>query len=438
MRVSASRFAFFTWWLGLVVFGTAGVARAAGDGTPEPDRVLTLEQSVQTGLQNSQALLSARDDVRIAQQRIVEARSLYFPTLALNMNASRYRANDPVVLPGDFGSTVLVPSSEPENFYAGRLGLRQMIYNGGRNQMNLRLAEAALEQARLREEEIRGQVTADGVQAFFDVLLAQKRLALTQETERTLAARAEIVRPGDELARGTLDVLRTRLRRERAERRREEERATLAFLSAVGLELYTRVGMSGELETTPVREPLPKLLARAQEVRLEIRGTEYQREIDRLAVNLTESERNPVVAFGAAYELNNDSFPLDRSFWNATLNVNLPIFDGFASRARIRQTRLLADQSRISRASVEDRINREVRETYGDVLFWQSEIENRKADLDRISDLVTRLGAGRNAAERAPMLSELLAAEEAYWESIHGHRVARARLEKAVGLPLAP
>jgi outer membrane protein TolC len=276
------------------------------------------------------------------------------------------------------------------------------------------------------------------LQAFFDVLLAQKRLALTQETERNLAARAEIVRPGDELARGTLDVLRTRLRRERAERRREEERATLAFLSAVGLELYTRVGMSGELETSPIREPLAKLLARAQEVRLEIRGTEYQREMDRLAVNLTESERNPVVAFGAAYELNNDRFPLDRSFWNATLNVNLPIFDGFASRARIRQTRLLADQSRISRASVEDRINREVRETYGDVLFWQSEIENRKADLGRISDLVTRLGAGRNAAERAPMLSELLAAEEAYWESIHGHRVARARLEKAVGLPLAP
>ncbi len=405
---------------------------------PEPDRVMTLELSVQTGLQNSQALLSARDDVRIAQQRIVEARSLYYPTLALNMNASRYRANDPVVLPGDFGSTVLVPSSEPDNFYAGRLGLRQMIYNGGRNQMNLRLAEAALEQARLREEEIRGQVTADAVQAFFDVLLAQKRLALTQETERNLAARAEIVRPGDELARGTLDVLRTRLRRERAERRREEERATLSFLSAVGLELYTRVGMSGELETSPIREPLAKLLARAQEVRLEIRGTEYQREMDRLAVNLTESERNPVVAFGAAYELNNDRFPLDRSFWNATLNVNLPIFDGFASRARIRQTRLLADQSRISRASVEDRINREVRETYGDVLFWQSEIENRKADLDRISDLVTRLGAGRNAAERAPMLSELLAAEEAYWESIHGHRVARARLEKAVGLPLAP
>lgn len=73
----------------------AGLASAQ-----DPERFLTLEQSVQTGLQNSQSLLSARDDVRIAQQCIVEARSLYYPNLALNMNASRYRATDYVKSPG--------------------------------------------------------------------------------------------------------------------------------------------------------------------------------------------------------------------------------------------------------------------------------------------------------------------------------------------------
>jgi hypothetical protein len=80
-------------------------------------------------------------------------------------------------------------------------------------------------------------------------------------------------------------------------------------LSAVGLELYTQVELIPETwTTTPVQEPLAKLLARAQEARLEIRGTEYQREIDRLAVNLSESQRNPVVVFGATYELNNADF----------------------------------------------------------------------------------------------------------------------------------
>jgi outer membrane protein len=402
------------------------------------DRVLTLENSVQTGLQNSQALLSARDDVRIAEQRIVESRSLYFPTLAFNMNASRYRSDDYVALPDDFGSTVLSKANEPDNFYASRFSLRQTIYNGGRNHDNLQLAEAALAQARIREETVRGQVTVDTVRAFFDVLLAQKRLALVGAARRTLQSPGASVRPGDDFGRGMLDALLSRLRREEAERRRQTESATLAFLGAVGLELYTQVELSGTLETSPVLEPLPKLLARAQETRLEIRGTEYQREIDRLAVNLSESQRDPVVVFGAAYELNNAVFPLDRAFWNATLNVNLPIFDGFASRARIRQTRILASQNRIIRATLEDQINREVRDIYGQVQFWEAEMKDRKDDLDRLRSLVRKVDVTRSVLDRAPLQSELLSVEEAYWESVHGHRVARAQLEKAVGLPLVP
>lgn len=410
------------------------LAAAVFSGAASPDRVLTLEQSVQTGLQNSQSLLSARDDVRLAQQRIVEARSLYYPTLALNMNASRYRAKDYVALPGEFGSTVLSPSTDPDEFYAGRAQLRQMLYNGGRNRANLQLAEAALAQARIREESIRGQVTVDAVRTFFDVLLAEKRWALADQTRQEVVAMSARARGPDAT---TLNALASRLRRRQADARRDLEAARLAYLSAVGLELYTTVELTGDLTTTPVQESLPKLLARAQEARLEIRGTEYQREMDRLAVNLTESERNPVVVFGAAYELNNSDFPLDRAFWNATLNVNLPIFDGFASRSRIRQSRLLASQNRIARAEVEDRINREVREIYNDVMFWQSEIGERKTDLDRLVG-VSKTEGNRSAADRALSRTELMEAWDAYWESIHGHRVARAKLERAVGLPPVP
>jgi hypothetical protein len=86
---------------------------------------------------------------------------------------------------------------------------------------------------------------------------------------------------------------------------------------------------------------------------------------------------------------------------------------------------------------VEDRINREVRETYNDVMFWQSEIGERKKDLDRLL-ATTNNERGSATVDSALSRSELMEAWEAYWESIHGHRVARAKLEKAVGLPLAP
>jgi outer membrane protein TolC len=59
-----------------------------------------------------------------------------------------------------------------------------MLYNGGRNKANLQLAEAALAQARIREESIRSQVTVDAVRAFFDVLLAEETLGLGRESAR--------------------------------------------------------------------------------------------------------------------------------------------------------------------------------------------------------------------------------------------------------------
>ncbi|MBK9922850.1 MAG: TolC family protein [Elusimicrobia bacterium] len=139
-------------------------------------------------LQNNQALLSAREGVRIANQRIAEARSLIWPSLAVNLNASRYRTEDHAVLAGDSGSTLLPPSfnGEADNYYSGRLALRQVLYNGGRTLANTRLAQAALEQARIREEEIRRQVTVDVTGAFYGELVARKQLALSEEAQRDL------------------------------------------------------------------------------------------------------------------------------------------------------------------------------------------------------------------------------------------------------------
>ncbi|MBK9058233.1 MAG: TolC family protein [Elusimicrobia bacterium] len=74
-----------------------------------PDRVFTLDRAVVTALQNNPALVSARHDVRSADLRVAEARAHFLPTLGVNMNATRFLAEDHAVLPSDFGSTVLEP-----------------------------------------------------------------------------------------------------------------------------------------------------------------------------------------------------------------------------------------------------------------------------------------------------------------------------------------
>jgi hypothetical protein len=178
---------------------------------------------------------------------------------------------------------------------------------------------------------------------------------------------------------------------------------------------------------------LTKLLAWAHQFRWELRETEYQAKIDHLAINLSEAERFPVVAFGAAYGLSNTRFPLRTEEWNTTLNLSLPLFNGFSSRARIRQKRIRADQSRIQRTELEDKINQEVRDGYADLLYWQKELEERQREFSAIKIPFPYTPTALETAQRSEWY---LQASDSYREAVHGHCLARAKLEQLVGRPL--
>lgn len=410
----------------------------AAEKTERVEQVLTLPQSVQRALLNNQKLLSAREDIRIAEHRVWEARSQFLPQAGLNFSGSRYLAEQYFTMSPEFGSLLLPPSrqSEADSYYSARGWIKQPIYNGGRSRNTMLLAKADLERARIQFDEIHSQVTLDVVTAFYDLLLVRKQIALTKTVADRVDKLTRGVGPDSPARFAEKSALTARLRRALAEKEHRERDAYLRFLETLGIELYTSLDLTGEIETQTIPLDLPKLLAWAQQFRSEIRRTDFQKEINRLAVNLSMAERFPVVALGAGYEFTDPEFPLLNTQWNATLNVSLPLFDGFASRARIRQKRAQANQSRIERTELEDKINLEVRQAYGDVMYWQNEMAMRGVEEKSLSQAAGRLGDSSDGLSRARLALDLLDAQEASWTAVHGHRVALAKLEKAVGRPL--
>ncbi len=400
------------------------------------ERVLSLADSMKIALQNNHGLLSAQQGIRVAQQRVRQSQSDYLPKISFNMYGARYLAEQDFVLPANFGSSLLRQSRglQPDTFYSARVSLHQALYNGGRVRNNVRLAQADLKQAEILENKIRSQVVFEVIKSFYDLLFVKKQLVLCEEAVSRIKSLASRVSKKNMSYRSGIKALQRRLRRLYAERKREEKRNYFKFINTLGLELYTQVGIVGKLEEKKGDFDLPKLLAHAQENRFEIRGTEYQQEIDRLAVNLSKAERFPVIALGADYELNDPKFPLQTVQWNATLNVSIPLFDGFSSRARIRQKRYQANQSRIKRAAVEDKINLQVRQAYEDLMYWQEELKKRRMELADIQAEYKALRKTRDFAARAQSREWLLQAQMSYWEAVHGQRVAVARLEKTVGI----
>jgi len=416
---------------------------SAVTGETATEHVFSLDQSVQRAFQNNQQILAAFEDIRVAEQRVIEAKSQYYPKVGLNFNVSRYRAEDDFVTPPDFGSTFLranTVSPEEAMFTTTRLWMRQPLYAAGRMNNTVRLAQANQERARIRYEEVRNQVLYQTTRAFYDLLLERKRIRFYEELNRKVQ---DVGASLPATSEALMDVRKKQrdLRRELADLKRREEKAALTYLSIIGLELYTKIDIVGELKTAPLPLELQKLLAWANEHRLELRRTEYQQEIDKVAVSLSMSERYPTVSFGAGYQVDE---PDDRVFprsektsnWVATLNVSLPIFDGFSSRARIRQSRIQANQNQIFKAEIEDQINREVREAFVDFQFWQSEMAIREQELKNLEASISSGASGKNVMDRIRAEESILEARLSYWEAVHGHILAVARLEKAVGKTL--
>ena len=216
------------------------------------DRVLTLDDSVKIALNNSQVLLSSREDVEIALQRVREAESLFFPSLSLGANWSKFGVNTgtPMLLQPSLGTT-LVPSSPRQNFYTTRADIYQSVYEGGRSKNLWQQARISYERAKSANESLQTQVSAGAKQAFYDLLFAQEKKRylgdLLKKSDLRSAAEGGTLTEQLHLE-SELALIRTRA----SEAVQAEQDAERAYLQALNLELDTTVLLKGDLETHPV------------------------------------------------------------------------------------------------------------------------------------------------------------------------------------------
>jgi outer membrane protein TolC len=403
-----------------------------------PDRVLSLDDSVRLAQNNSPALLSVREDVNIALQRVRQAQSLFFPRLDLNANWSKFRVEDgtPLLLQPAVGPT-LVPANPRQNFYSARANIYQSLYEGGRSQNLWRQASISYERAKSASEERQSEVTANAKHAFFDLLFVRekKRFLLT------LMTKMERVKPsGSILEQIKWESAMSELRDQLTSVSRQEQGTHKAYLQTLNLELNTTVLLQGKLETHPIALDRQKLLAWSTQYRSELKQTEYQQELDALGVGLSLAERRPTIGLGASYERTGHDIDLPGENWAGTLNINLPvsISDFVYGWAKVRERRAQYRQATLRHVEVSDQIQLQVRQAYDQYELWQAELTPRLKTLERMEELQDSL---RRQAHRSLDTLEaeklVLDARVRYLEAVHGHLTALAALERAVGKPLS-
>lgn len=478
---------------GLLAF-TAGLLLSVatlGAQAPTDTLRLGLRQAVAVGLRDGEEIRIAASRVAEADAQVREARSGLFPKVDFSLAYTRalrtpfsaigtdttsippfmpdptaplsdritYLENN-VTNAGLAGLSSLF-SSFPigqKNTWIGRFTVDQKLFDGAVFQ-GVKAAKTFTAIASSQEAESRADIQLQIVAAYLDAQLAEARLAITDSTVAQLDA--QLVQIRALLAAGNtseLEVLRVEVEREnlgpqRVGAQNQREVALLDLRRLLNIPSGTLLVLTDDLSPLGFQStPMPvvsELVAGATARRASLEASRLQVELQHQQVSADRATRLPTVAANAVFgkqALPSDFLPGGKDFnddWSVGFTVKMPIFNGFATGARIAQSEERAHQAELQLVQQREAVLLDVERQRGELARAQVLIGARSRNVERairvygLADLAYRQGVATSLELQDARLS-LAQARVDEAQALHDYRLALARLRRAAGATVLP
>jgi outer membrane protein TolC len=424
----------------------APAASVTNNFIPQP---LSLADAVNLALQRNPNILRAQKDLEAAQGIIIQTRAIAIPKLNSvgNFSAAQPSDVDTLSAPGiTFGTD--------EN-WAGQLKLVQSLYEGGRILSALRVARLTKERSMLDYQTAVANTVIDVQVAYYDVLLAVQQITVQEASVELLGRElADTTRRYDAGTVPRFNVLRAEV--ELANARPKLIRARNSYRIAKN-NLVNQLGFSvpretfediplklaGKLEAEPYKIELPGAIALALERRTELgslRKTQALRGED--IINAKSTYKPSIQAFGG-YDVHNSMLSQDLSNekhgWIAGVQLTWSLFDGRRTEGKVKEATALHERAGVELDDAGRRIELEVRTAYSNFIEAEELLKSQEKVVEEAEEAL-RLARARNEAGTGTQL-DVLSAQTALTEArttqiqaLHDYAVARARLERAIGM----
>lgn len=324
---------------------------AAADGFSQDVIKLTLEKAIQIALENNQQIQLAEDDRRLADQKIRETTASMFPKIDATLNYTR-NIKSPVFFSNIMPEPIRIGNNN--SFFAG-LRLQQAIWLGGRlftaRDIARLVQNASDENLRLTKENTVLEVT----KTFYSVLLMQDVLQVAEETIASAQANYELIlKLTREGMASEFDSLRAKVRvaniePEVIQAQSNVESVTNLLKFLLDMDLQQPVEIVGELKykTTEIIENEAQF---ALQHRKELAALRIQSEIQRKVKKIEKASFYPSVIAVADWQkqASSDDFQISSreqaTILSAGVAVQVPLFHGFETAARVQQAQINIDK----------------------------------------------------------------------------------------------
>lgn len=409
-----------------------------------PARALTLAELTDFALLNNPRTREVWAAARADAAALGIAEAAFFPTIDGLISATRTRSNNNSNTNSNNSSN---NSGGAQTRISPGISLSYVLFDFGARAATADAARYGLLAANLTQNRALQDVVLQVEQAYFLLLGARQTIGAARQTLATAQAsfdaanarRAAGLATIGDVYQAQTALAQARLALERANGEAAKFRGELA--TALGLAANTplEVAPADAPPTREIKNTVDAYLAQARLNRPDLVAAEAQFRAARASVDAATAQGLPSLELGANVGRTYNSNGNDTSNNSITLNLRIPLFNGYRTRYAIDQAEARAEQAAAARDRIALQIELEVWQAYYDLETARAQIESARALLEsatlsrEVAQERYRAGVG-NVLE---VLTAQAAEADARVQSIQaelGWYSALARLNNAIGM----
>lgn len=406
--------------------------------------VLTLERCVNIALKRHPEIMAAQGNVDVYYARMGQAEAGYYPKVDALAGYSRFRASTISTGASTVGVSRTVTTHSFDQYSTG-LSASQTFFDFWKTRTQVNIQRLNADSARADLSNIEEQVILNVKASYYGVLKAKRNLVVAEETvtqfqqhlEQAKAFYEVGTKPKFDVTKAEVDLGNSQLNL--ISTRNSLKIAMVILNNAMGVPEAPEYQIEDSLSFSKYSITFNEAIDKAYENRPELRSILLKKKATEESVSLAKKGYLPVLGGDASYSWAGENFNVNDGGWSAGLTLSIPIFSGFSTKHEIseakasllvltaneetlRQTVLLeVQQSLLNLGEAEERI------TVAELTVKQAH-EN--------SDIANgRYAAGvGNPIEVTDADVALSNARTAHNQALYDYKLARASLEKAMGV----
>ncbi len=346
---------------------------------------LTLTSVILTAFQNNKDIQMQEQEIAIANANILGATSAFLPQISLQ---GTYTYNDKVLNPNIF--------SGYKNDNLANLAFSESVYSGGANMANFKQAKLSLD---VQQETLRAKkldVEFDARRLYYGLLLAYETERITKDAltqaiahcedvkqmyKYGTASRFDLLQSGVQVSLLEPDVVRAR-------NEIDSLKAELNKLLArdVDYPIETKEKLAYSFMKIDEKDFLKNAYLQRPEIKLKSLGID----IDKWGIQMAKSGYRPQVDISAGYSYRSSNlgnmFNEKQRNWNAGISINIPIFEGFSTKAKVDAAKAQYAQAKINKDNLVDQIAVEVRKACLDLKQAEAIIRSQRDNVEQAKE----------------------------------------------------